>query len=145
MSCYESASYSEVYALSKYTLPIGAHRNKNSVECITQIVLTFVPMDGCCDRLSDEKSMGRRRAARTPAVSAATGGALAPLTPTDLVKHVPRTFAALWVDAASGYPSVSGVVAGSGITGDVDGGEGASAKTSGGEERAQSGSVTDRS
>lgn len=97
------------------------------------------------DRLSDEKSMGRRRAARTPAVSAATAGALAPLTPTDLVKHVPRTFAALWVDAASGYPSVGGVMAGSGIAGDVDGGGGASAETGRAEERPPSGSVTDQS
>ena len=51
--------------------------------------------------------MGRRRAARTPRTSVTSGGALAPLTPKDLVKHVPRKFAALWVDTASGHPSAT--------------------------------------
>lgn len=48
-------------------------------------------------RLSDEKRMGRRRAARTAFTSAPQGRALSPLTPTDLVKNVPRKFATLWV------------------------------------------------
>ncbi|CBJ48804.1 conserved unknown protein [Ectocarpus siliculosus] len=48
-------------------------------------------------RLSDEKRMGRRRAARTAFRSVPTGRALPPLTPTDLVKNVPRKFATLWV------------------------------------------------
>lgn len=48
-------------------------------------------------RLSDEKRMGRRRAARTAFRSVSTGRALPPLTPTDLVKNVPRKFATLWV------------------------------------------------
>lgn len=41
--------------------------------------------------------MGRRRAARTAFRSVSTGRALPPLTPTDLVKNVPRKFATLWV------------------------------------------------
>lgn len=52
--------------------------------------------------------MGRRRAARTPLTSAPSGRALTPLTPTDLVKHVPRKFATLWVGTASGHPTVPG-------------------------------------
>lgn len=52
--------------------------------------------------------MGRRRAARTPATSASAGRALAPLTPTDLVKHVPRKFATLWVGTAGGHHGAAG-------------------------------------
>ncbi len=44
--------------------------------------------------------MGRRRAARTVlALGAPQGRALSPLTPSDLVKNVPRNFATLWVGA----------------------------------------------
>lgn len=53
-------------------------------------------------RLSDEKRMGRRRAARTAlTLGAPQGRALSPLTPSDLVKNVPRNFATLWVGADS--------------------------------------------
>ncbi|CAM9838191.1 unnamed protein product [Scytosiphon promiscuus] len=48
-------------------------------------------------RLSDEKRMGRRRAARTAFTSASKGRALPPLTPSDLVRNVPRRFATFWV------------------------------------------------
>lgn len=41
--------------------------------------------------------MGRRRASRTAYTSAHQGRALSPLTPTDLVKNVPRKFATLLV------------------------------------------------
>lgn len=68
--------------------------------------LSLLPPD--TRRLSDEKRMGRRRAARTPATSASAGRALAPLTPTDLVKHVPRKFATLWVGTAGGHHGAAG-------------------------------------
>lgn len=47
--------------------------------------------------------MGRRRASRTLVSSYATGRALTPLTPADLVKHVPRKFATLWAVTATGH------------------------------------------
>lgn len=40
--------------------------------------------------------------------SYSTGRALTPLTPTDLVKHVPRQFATLWVGTANGHRASSG-------------------------------------
>lgn len=61
------------------------------------------------DSLSDEKRMGRRRAARTfVASSYSTGRALTPVTPTDLVKHVPRKFATLWAGTANGHRAGDG-------------------------------------
>lgn len=57
--------------------------------------------------------MSRRRAARTVVSSSLTishSRALAPLTPTDLLKHIPRRFATLW----AGTAGAGGASAGSG-------------------------------
>ena len=59
-------------------------------------------------RLSDEKRMGRRRAARTALMLAPQGRALSPLTPSDLVKNVPRNFATLWVGTDPAAVEVAG-------------------------------------